>query len=235
MMSTTVQPARTEQPVTTRGPEARSLSRLSARFGIAFAVCQIGVMVAMATLVLPKGGRPGLDPTEWGRRVLDAEGYFRVGNYVFLLAGVLLLGFMGVVHERLRRVDVTGILATVAVGAGVIVSFVWPYAAVLHDVALEAGATGADPRMLAGWDSIAPFSLAFSAVPRIFFVGALVIGLRRAGSAPRLQRIGVALVPLFLVGSATLVVDACFPVLALSTLAYELWIGALAWHWLRND
>jgi hypothetical protein len=32
---------------------------------------------------------------------------------------------------------------------------------------------------------------------------------------------------------ATLVAGALFPVLALSTLAYELWIGALAWHWLR--
>ena len=33
---------------------------------------------------------------------------------------------------------------------------------------------------------------------------------------------------------ATLVVDAMFPLLALSTLAYELWIAALAWHWLRS-
>jgi hypothetical protein len=192
-------------------------------------------MVAMATLVLPKGGHPGLDPAEWGRRVLDADGYYRVGNYVFVLAGMLLLGFLGVVHERLRRVDASGVLATVAVGAGVIVSFVWPFAAVLHDVALDVAGTGADARMLAGWDSVAPFSLAFSAVPRVFLVGALVIGLRRAGTAPRLQRIGVALIPLFLVGSATLVVGAAFPVLALSSLAYELWIGALAWHWLRHD
>lgn len=223
----------TIQAPTSQG--AGTLSRTSARFGLAFATCQIGVMVAMATLVLPKGGHPGLDPTEWGHRVMDADGYYRMGNYVFLLAGVLLLGFMGAVHERLRRVDTSGVLATVGVGAGVIVSFVWPYAAVIHDVVLEAGATGADPRLVAGWDSIAPFSLAFSAVPRIFFVGALVIGLRRAGTAPRLQRVGVALLPLFLVGSATLVTGAAFPVLALSSLAYELWVGALAWHWMRTD
>ncbi|GAA1935089.1 hypothetical protein [Nocardioides marmoribigeumensis] len=212
-----------------------TLSRTSARFGLAFSVGQVGVMVAMATLVLPRGGRLGMDPTEWGQRVLDAEQWFRLGNYVFLLAGMLLLGFLGVVHERLRRVDPSGVLSTVAVGAGVVVSFVWPYAAILHDVAIEAAGTGADPRMLAGWDSVAPYSLAFSAVPRIFFVGALVLGLRRAGTAPRLQRVGVALLPLFLVGSATLVLGAAFPVLALSTLAYEIWVGALAWHWLRHD
>ncbi len=231
-MSTAVHTTPTVQETPT--PRS-SLSRLSARFGVAFAVSQVVVMVAMATLVLPKGGHPGLDPAEWGRRVMAADDWYRAGNYVFVLAGVLLLGFLGVVHERLKRVDATGVLSAVAVGAGTIVSFVWPYAAVLHDVAIEAAGTGADPRMLAGWDSVAPFSLAFSAVPRIFFVGALVIALRRSGTAPRLQQIGVALVPLFLVGSATLVIGACFPLLALSSLAYELWIGALAWHWLRND
>jgi hypothetical protein len=42
------------------------------------------------------------------------------------------------------------------------------------------------------------------------------------------------LLPLSLVGSATLLSGALFPVLALSTLGYELWVGALAWHWLRS-
>jgi hypothetical protein len=34
--------------------------------------------------------------------------------------------------------------------------------------------------------------------------------------------------------SATLLTGALFPVLALSTLGYELWVAALAWHWLRG-
>lgn len=216
-------------------PADRSLSRLSAWFGVAFAVCQVGVMVVMSVLVLPKGGRPGMDPAEWGRRVHDADAWFRAGNYVFALAGLLLLGFLGVVHQRLRRVDGTGVLATVAVAAGVIGSFVWPFAAILHDVALDVANSGTDLRLLAGWDGVAPSSLAFSAVPRIFFVGALVLGLRRADTTPRLQRVGVALLPLFLVGSATLLTGAMFPVLALSSLAYEVWVGVVAWHWLRED
>jgi hypothetical protein len=39
---------------------------------------------------------------------------------------------------------------------------------------------------------------------------------------------------LSLVGSATLLTGALFPVLALGTLGYEIWVGALAWHWLRD-
>ena len=56
-----------------------------------------------------------------------------------------------------------------------------------------------------------------------------------AGTAPRLQRLGLVLVPLSLVGSATLISGALFPFLALSTLGYELWVGAVAWHWLRRS
>jgi hypothetical protein len=39
---------------------------------------------------------------------------------------------------------------------------------------------------------------------------------------------------LSVVGSATVLAEALFPVLALSTLGFELWVGALAIHWLRN-
>jgi hypothetical protein len=225
-------------PTTDPTPDTGSepvITRLSARFGVAFGLCQLAVMVAMATLVLPKGGSPDDPALERGRRVLDAATAYRVGNYAFMAAGVLLLGFLGVVHHRLRRVDRTGILATVALASGALLALIWPFAGALHVVALDTAAAGADPRILAGWDSVAPFSLAFSALVRVFFVGAIVIGLRLAGTSPRLARLGVVLIPLSLVGSATLLAGALFPVLALSTLGYELWVGAVAWHWLRRS
>jgi hypothetical protein len=211
------------------------LARISARFGLAFTLCQIGVMVMMTVAVLPHGGSPNDPALERGQKVLDAENLYRFGNYAFLLAGMLLLGFLGVVHLRLRRADGTGVLSTVALASGTLLALVWPFAAVLHDVALDAAAEGTDLRLLGAWDAVAPYSLAFSALPRVFFVGAIVLGLRLTGSAPWLQRIGVVLLPLSLLGSATLVAGALFPLLALSTLGYELWVGALAWHWLKTS
>ncbi|MFC4782932.1 hypothetical protein ACT8ZV_00525 [Nocardioides sp. MAHUQ-72] len=210
------------------------VTRISTWFGIAFTVCQLTVMVGMTIFVLPRGGRPGEDPAVWGHHVLDAADAYRIGNYVFMLAGVLLLGFLGAVHVRLRRADATGTLATVAVAAGTLLAFVWPYAAVLHDVALDAAEKGTDPRLLAGWDAIAPYSLTFSALPRIFLVLAVVLALRLVGDGPWLQRTGIAIVVVSALGTATTVSDVFFPPLALSSLAYELWIGALAWHWLRD-
>ena len=213
------------------GPD---ISRLSAWCGVAFTACQLTVMVFMAVLVLPHGGSPSDPALERGRNVLEAADAYRIGNYLFLVAGSLLLGFLGAVHVRLRRADASGALATVGVAAGTLLAVVWPFAAVLHDVALDTAQAGADVRILAGWDSVAPYSLAFSVLPRAFLVLALVLGLRLTGGSRWLQRSGVAIVVVSLVGSATLVSGALFPVLALSTLAYELWIGLLAWHWLRD-
>jgi hypothetical protein len=224
-------PTATPRTARSSGPD---VTRLSTWCGVAFTVCQLTVMVFMAVLVLPHGGSPADPALERGRNVLDAADAYRIGNYVFMLAGSLLLGFLGAVHVRLRRADATGTLATVGVAAGTLLALVWPFAAVLHDVALDTAEAGSDVRILAGWDAVAPYSLAFSVLPRTFLVLALVLGLRLTGGPRWLQRTGVAIVVVGLIGSATLLAGALFPVLALSTLAYELWIGALAWHWLRD-
>jgi hypothetical protein len=180
----------------------RALTRMSARFGLAFTACQLLVMIAMAVLVLPNVGAPGDPAAERGQAILDVETAYRVSNYAFMLAGTLLLGFLGAVHVRLRRVDPSGVLSTVAVAAGTMLALVWPLAGVLHDVAMGAAADGTDVRLLAGWDAIAPYSLAFSVLPRVFLVGAIVLGLRMAGTSPWLQRVGLVLVPMSLLGSA---------------------------------
>ena len=219
--------------LTTTRTAPLDVARLSTRFGVAFGVCQIATMVAMTIFVLPHGGPPGVD-FDRGQGVHDAADLYRAGNYVFMVSGVLLLGFLGAVATRLRRIDATGTLAAVAVAAGAILALVWPFAGVLHDVALDTADAGTDLRILAGWDSIAPYSLAFSALPRLFFVGALVLALRAAGTSPWLVRAGAVILVLSAAGSATVVSGAMFPLLALSTLGYELWIVALAVTWLRD-
>jgi hypothetical protein len=210
------------------------VTRASTWCGLAFTVCHLAVMVGMAIFVLPKGGSPGEDPTVWGHHVLDHIEAFRIGNYVFMVAGVLLLGFLGAVQVRLRQADGTGTLATVAVASGTLLAFVWPYAAVLHDVALDSADKGVDLRLLAGWDAVAPYSLAFSALPRIFFMLAIVLALRATGGSVWMQRVGLGIIVLSAIGTATSLTAAAFPALAIGSLGYELWVGALAIIWLRE-
>ena len=211
------------------------VARLSNRFGVAFAVCQITLLVMFSIFVLPRGGSPTDPVLERGSRILDAHTFYIVGNYGLALSGMLILGFLGAVALRLRQAEPTGVLASVAVAAGCLLALIWPLAAVLHDVFLSIADSGADLRILAGADAIAPYSLALSTLPRVFFIGAIVLALRAAGSSPVLQRAGVVVAGVSLLGSATVVVGAVFPLLALATLGFEVWVGALAWHWLRED
>ena len=186
--------------------------------------------------MLPHGGSPNDPALERGQRVLDAENLYRFGNYAFVLAGMLLLGFLGVVHLRLRRADGTGVLATVALAAGTLLAVVWPLAAVLHDVALDTAADGTDLRILA--EAGTRSRRTPSPSRRCPGCSSSVRSCSACASpavAPWLQRVGVVLLPLSLLGSATLVAGAFFPLLALSTLGYELWVGAVAWHWLRTS
>lgn len=221
--------------LTTTRTEPLDTVRLSTRFGLLFPLTQIVTMVAMAVLVLPLGGSPDDPAADRGRALLEHATAYRAGNYVFMVSGVLLLGFLGAVAVRLRRIDSTGVLGTVAVAAGTLLALVWPMAGMLHDVTLETAASGTDLRILAGWDAVAPFSLAFSVLPRIFFVGAVVLALRATGASPWLVRAGIGILVVSAVGSATLLSGALFPVLALSTLAFEIWVAALALSWLREE
>src|SRR4051812_2222324 len=81
------------------------LGRISTWFGVAFTACQAAVMVGMAAFVLPKGGAPDTPALERGQRVLEAADRYTAGNYVFMISGMLLLGFLGAVQLRLRRAD----------------------------------------------------------------------------------------------------------------------------------
>ena len=228
-MSTTL-PAPTAQTA----PSAVDATRISTRFGIAYAACQLITLVGFSIFVLPHAGSPSDPALERGQNVNDASDIYRVANYLFIVSGALLVGFLGAVSTRLRRYDASGTLAAVALAAGTLLGVIWPLGGVLHDVALDAAADGTDLRLLGAWDAVAPYTLAFSALPRILFVGAIVLGLRAAGSSPWLVRTGCVLLVLSALGTATLVSGAVFPLLGLSTLGFEVWVGVVAWHWLRQ-
>ena len=118
--------------------------RLSAGFGVAFALTQLATMVVMATTVLPLSGSPTDPVLQRSQRMLDAASTYRIANYIFILSGLIVLGFLGAVQTRLRRAEPTGTLATVAVAAGGLIAFVWPFAGVLHDLSLDVATAGGD-------------------------------------------------------------------------------------------
>ena len=145
-------------------------------------------MVGMSIFVLPKeAARP--DPSVQGHHVPEAADAYRIGNYVFMVAGVLLLGFLGAVHVRLRRADATGTLATVALAAGALLAFGVALRCGPPRRRLDAADKGTDVRLLAGWDSGRAVLCWPSALPRVFRDGdrpraALGRGLAVAAAGP---------------------------------------------------
>lgn len=203
--------------------------------GVAYAALQIAAMLLFGALILPAGGPPDLPAAEKAARVLAHADTYRLGNFLMLLPVPFLIVFLGGLFAALRRAEGGPVLGIAAVAGGALVALVWPLAAVLHDVALEAARLGADPAVLAGFDAIAPYSLALSAVPRAVLVLAVAAAVRWHGLAPRaLGTLGLIVALLGLVGTATLVNAALFPVLALSTLLFEVWMAALCLHLLRR-
>ena len=70
----------TPAPAETNVLDSSDLTRISARFGVAFTICQLSVMVLMAILVLPHGGSPSDPALPRGQGVLDAETLVPLGQ-----------------------------------------------------------------------------------------------------------------------------------------------------------
>lgn len=201
-------------------------SRLTLGSGLAYVVIQLVMMVGFAVLILPLGGSPDAPPLEHGAKVLQVAERYRLGNFLMLLPAPFLLVFLGGAYTALRR-SVGSEFGLVAALSGTLVALIWPLSAILHDVALDTARFGTDLRILAGEDAIAPYALALSAVFRAVLLFALALGARAERSFPRLLApLGMVVAALGLVGSGVLVSGGLFPVLALSTLLFELWLGA---------
>jgi hypothetical protein len=108
--------------------------------------------------------------------------------------------------------------------------------AVISDLELDLAQAGGDAITVSTIDAIAPYSLALSAFARAVFIGALAIPLM--GRRGRLRWIGwsgAAVAVLSLLGTITLVFGTAFPVLAASTLLFDLWLLALCIVLLRKS
>jgi hypothetical protein len=198
--------------------------------GIGFAVLQLGAMLLFGLLILPRLGP--MDATIAQRAAAYAEqgDLLRLGNYLLTLPTPLFLFFLGALFTGVRRAEGDGgPLAMAAVAAGAAMAMIWPLAAILSDIGIDIALAGGDAATVASLDAIAPYSLALSALPRMVLLLTVSAALLYHELAPRwIGWLGVAAGLLSLVGTATLVVHALFPLLALSTLFFELWIIVLS-------
>jgi hypothetical protein len=198
--------------------------------GIGFALLQLAAMVLFATQILPRLGPMDAPVALRAAAYAEHGNLLRLGNYLLTLPTPLFLFFLGAVFTGVRRAEENGgPLAMAAVAAGAAMAMIWPLAAIISDIGIDIARAGGDVATVASLDAIAPYSLALSALPRMVLLLTISAALLHHELTPRwVGWMGVVAGLLSLAGTATLVVSDLFPLLALSTLFFELWIIVLS-------
>ncbi len=208
--------------------------RFSFASGTIYAIGQVGALAYFAVRVFPEMGPP--DATAQHVAFYAQQGQvLRLGNYLLMLPMPFFLFFLGGLFGVLRRIHGSSALSIAAVTAGAAVALLWPLSAVLNTIAIDIAQAGGDAVTISALDAIGPYALALSALPRAVLLLATAGVFLHDQRAPRwVTWSGVGLALLSLVGTATLVVEEMFPLLALGTLLFEVWIVALSVLLLRS-
>jgi hypothetical protein len=210
--------------------------RASMMSGVVYALAQLGAFVFFAIAILPRFAPIDAAPLARAAAVKNLGETLRVGNFLIVLPVPLFLFFVGGAFSLLRRLmPQSDVLAATALAAGAAMALMWPLGAVISDLELDLAQAGGDAITVSVLDAIAPYSLALSAFARAALIAALSVPLVRLdGSRKWTGWSGLVVAVLSLLGTVTLVAAAAFPMLALSTLLFDVWLLALCLVFLRT-
>jgi hypothetical protein len=159
-----------------------------------------------------------------------------VTNYLLTLPVPFFVLFLGGLFGVLRRTEgFVGTLTVAAMLAGAAMVMIWPFGMLLTSVGPSIVTNGGDHATAWAFDGMAPLSLALSAFPRAVLLGATSLVLLDSRLIPRwIGWLGLGLVPISLIGTATLVIGELFPFLGIGTLVFAIWVLTLSSSLLRS-
>ncbi len=206
--------------------------------GIVFAVLQIAAVVFATVFLLSRLPPVGAPLREWADALLRIPTLtVNLANYLLLLPVPFFLVFLGGLFGVLRRAEGgSGALAVSVLAAGVAMAMTWPMGIVIAGVSSGIVEGGGDLATAFALDGMAPFSLALSAFPRTVLLVAtslLLLGSRLA--PPWMGWAGFALALASFIGTGMFLAGDLFPLLALGTLLFDLWILALSVTLVRSE
>jgi hypothetical protein len=195
--------------------------------GILFAAGQIVATVYFIGQIAPHLPPLGAPAAEHARFYSDYAYENALVAFLYVLPVPFFLLFLGGLFGVLRRAERgVGVLTATALGAGVALAMVWPIGIAVSDAGQGLAVRGLQPEAVLAFDAVAQLMLGVAALPRAVLLVAVALGLR-SSEVPRWvswSAIGLAVVAL--IGSATLLNADLYPLLALGTLLFDIWIGA---------
>ncbi len=207
------------------GMLAAALYIASAAIFAAFVVSQMPPMDAPASQV-------AAFYAEQSRGIL-----YRLVSYMGQAEMPLLMLFFGGLYGVLRRAEGgSGSLAAAVFAAGIAGAVILPIIIVVENhVLLGLAAAGGDPLTVRAFDGMGPVAFGLIGFAQALVAGGTAALLRSQSSAPRgLTGLTYAVVLVSLVGTGTQVLAGLFPIAALATLLFRIWIVVLSVVLLRG-
>jgi hypothetical protein len=214
--------------------------RLAFAGGLAAAVLYLGGVALFGAFVVPQ--MPPLDaPAAQVARFYAAQsagGLYPLVSYLGHAELPLLLLFFGGLFGVLRRAEGgSEALAAAVFAGGVVGAVILPIVFVIENhVLLGLAAAGGDALTVRAFDGMGPVSFGLSGFTQAVVVGGTAALLRVEPRVPPwLQWYAIAVVVVSLIGTGTLMVNSLFPIAALATLLYRIWILVLSGVLLRSS
>ncbi|MDQ4119994.1 MAG: hypothetical protein M3209_00820 [Acidobacteriota bacterium] len=201
--------------------------------GMIYAVVQISILIYAAIFLLPLLGPPG------GTVFQRYEGYannaflFKVGNYLMGLPTPFFLLFLGGVYAFFNKIheSIRGILFTALLSGSALI-MLWSFGAIISVIGVDIAAAGGDKITSGAFDSIVPYSLGLSALPRAVFLFSLSVLLYEH---KWLSRIGFFIAALSLLGNMIIAAGMFLPFSLLSALLFQVWVFCCSFKMFRNQ
>jgi hypothetical protein len=162
---------------------------------------------------------------------------YRLVSYAGQAQMAFLILFFGGLFGVLRRAEQGGgSLAAAVFMAGGAIAVISPLAIMIEDhLLLGLAAAGADPLTVRAFDGLGPRSFALSGFPQAVVLGGTAAILLPQRLIPRwIGWFGVALGVIGLIGTGTLGTANLFPITALATLLFRVWLLATSVALLRS-
>lgn len=199
--------------------------------GMAYAVVQIAILVFAGIVLLPLLGPP--DGTVAQRYQGYAENHFlfKLGNYLMGLPAPFFLLFLGGVYAYFSSLhqSVRGILVA-ALLSGAALVMIWPFGAVVSVIGVDIAAAGGDVITGGAFDSVVPYSLGLSALPRAVFLFCLSVLLLHHRW---LAYAGFLIAGLSLVGNGIIAAGRFLPFSLGSALLFHIWVFCCSFKMFR--
>lgn len=200
--------------------------------GMIYSVVQIAILVYAGFVLLPLLGPPDAAAAQRYEGYASHHFLFKVGNYLMGLPTPFFFLFLGGVYAYFNQLSesVRGILFT-ALLSGAALIMIWPFGAIVSVIGIDIAAAGGDKITGGAFDSIVPYSLGLSTLPRAVFLFTLSVLLI---NHKWLSGTGFFIAALSLSGNLVIAAGNFLPLSLSSALLFHVWVFFCSLKMFRN-